>query len=627
MAKSTKIQIAKDLNVTPEQHKKLLTHVMARMELSKELRDKQAEKFETIDKSIYGYLILDEDDEKRKADNEKGYGIKPTDAALPLTLTSLDEATTFLLEVIQNDGGLYSAIAPKDKQPVAKAFTGVMNENAIKFKHISHISRFLFDSLKYNFSGLIPAWHQVNGNKVTNNQSGTAPTIESQIVYEGNKLTVMDVYNFFYDSSVEPINLAAEGEYFATVELSTTFRLRKQALEGSLFNIQEPNLDSTTRVQYYKSRPAIRSTQDISSKHDFVSILSQTEAKESVSGNEIITMFVWLNPKKLGLSLDDEFQIWRIKVLNSAHIVHAEHMNNAHGMLPVGISMPWDDGFTHNTKSYAELLAPFQTFASFQLNILTKSHRKGLYGLLFYNKNVVDLNDNYDPVAGKIPVNAPPDADLNKALRFFNDTPETNTHLNNISAMSDLMQKILPTDILRQVAGLERATQYQSAATVQGANRRNLKIARTIYDQALSTINSMQMYNILQYQRAAELLTPAGELTEINPADFRDAKLEFEISEGLQGLDKLSMVMSIKEVLNSILQSQHASEQLDTVEIINYWTSMLGDQTDFSQFKFKSEIDKLPPEQKDLAFQLLQRFMQQQEAAGGGEATAPGAAP
>lgn len=617
--KAEKFQVAKDITLSKTNHEKLLNHVMERMELAKDLRDRQAEKFAVIDKAVYGYLVLEEGDQKRENDNEKGYGIKPVEASLPLTLTSLDEATTFLLEVIQNDAGLYSAIAAREEHAVATAFSAVMNENAMQFSHITEVSKFLFDALKYNFSGLIPSWHRVHGNKITNNQAKTAPDINAQIVYAGNKLDVVDVYNFFYDSSVSPIKLASEGEFFATCETATMFRLKKRTLEKELFNTEGAMSPAETFTHYYRARPAIRANKNTNENTDFVSMLSQGAAKESVPNNEVIQMLIWINPKQFGLSNDDTFEIWRLRVLNSTRVVYAEKMNNAHGMLPIGISMPWEDGFTHDTKSYAELLNAFQTFASFQMNVMSKSHRKALYGLLFYNKNVVDLDDNYDPTGGKIPVNAPPDADLTKALRFVNDTPDTGVMLNNISAMADMMQKVLPTDILRQVAGLERATQYQSAATVQGANRRNLKIARIIYDQGLNVVNRMQMYNILQYQQVAKLITPDGYLIEINPAEFRDTQLEFQISEGLQGLDKLSMIMSIKEVLNSILQSQQASQQLDVTAIINYWTSMLGDRTDFSQFKFKSEIDKLPPEQKDLAFQLLQTAMQEQQ---GGDQTA-----
>jgi len=51
---------------------------------------------------------------------------------------------------------------------------------------------------------------------------------------------------------------------------------------------------------------------------------------------------------------------------------------------------------------------------------------------------------------------------------------------------------------------------------------------------------------------------------------------------------------------------------------LDHLTSLMGDKTDLSQFKIRSEIDQLPPDQKKLAFQLLQQFLQQQQGGGQG---------
>ena len=607
-----KIQVDESIFLTEAQHKKLLQHIVEKLEFSRPVRDSQATKFERIDRATYGYMVLDENDTKRERDNQKGYGVKPTDQILPLTLTQLDEAVTFLLEVLSTDTGLYGAIAPKDKQPVANAFSSLMNEHAARFKHKKELSKFLFDALKYNFAALVPEWKKLTGNKLINTEAGNV-AIEENIVYEGNNLRESDPYNFFYDISIDPINLSAEGEFFATAEVHTEFKVRKMEADKEIYSISSFIDDETYTVKYFKAKPTIRSSDKTNSDNSFVSLLSSGQQTTSAKAIEKITMYIWLAEKDWGLGVEEKMSIFRLTLMNAKHIVRVQKLNNAHGMLPVGITMPWDDGFKENTKSYAEILNPFQTFASAQMNIHTKANRRALFNVTFYNKNVVDLADNYDPVAGKVPVNAAPDTDLNKAIKVLSDSPDTNNTINDIGSMIDLMQKILPTDILRQVAGLERATQYQSAATVQGANRRNLKIARIIEDQGFSVVKTIQMFNIFQYQKSVEVLTPEGELIEIEVKSFRDTKLEFAISDGLKGLDKLSMIMNIKEVLNSVLQSQHANQQIDVVAIINYWTSLLGDKTDFSQFKFKSEMDKLPPEMRDIAFQLFQQFIQTDE--------------
>ena len=616
--KNIKFKVDTDLTLSEKNHTALVKHLKEKLEFGKQMRDTQADKFEIIDRKIYGYLVLDDDDEKRERDNQKGYGVKPTDTVLPLTLVQIDDAITFLIEVLGVDNDLYGAIAPKDKQHIAVGFSSLMNEHASKFSHIIQLNKFLLDAFKYNFGGIIPEWEQMYGNKIKNG-IGTGIETEYDIVYEGNKLTAIDPYNFFYDVSVNATMLQNEGEFFATCDVYTAFKIRKMEADKKIFDIDKFIDNKNYNISYYREKPVIRADRNSNNSTSWLSMLSAGESKMSTKGVELIKFYIWLSPKDFGLGTETTQNIYRVILAEGKFIVRLQKMNNAHGLLPIGITMPWEDGFKEETKSYAELLLPLQTFASSQMNVHQKANRRALYGLTFYNKNVLNLADNYDPVAGKVASNAPIETDLRKSLVQINDSPDTANTMRDIGDSMELMQQILPTDILKQVAGLERATQYQAASTVQGANRRNLKIAKIINGQGFSPIKHIQMYNILQYQQSMEILTPQGELTFVNVQDFRDTKMEFSISEGLKGIDKLSMIINIKEVLNSILQSQQANQQINVVEVINYWTSMLGDKTDFSQFQFKSEIDKLPPELKDLAFQLLQQAQAAQKEGTGNE--------
>lgn len=616
---SKTVQVDENIFLSENKETDLVDHLKSLLEVSKEVHDSQIQKFEEIDKKVYGYLVLEEDDQKREEDNKRGFGIKPTDTVLPLTQVQMDEAVTYFLEVLSTDDGLYGARAEVAKQQVANGFAALMNEHATKFGHERELNKFLFNLMKYNIGGLIPEWREIRGNKIENaNEAKTTPAIrENQVLYAGNKLECADMYNLWYDISCNPTELAQEGEYFAICKVFSPFKVQMMANNKQIYGIDRFIDNGIYTITYYKTKPKIRTDNGISVDDSWVNMLSrttQTKNAQSRTAVEFMKFYVWLDPSKFGLENSEKMSIWRITLANNKYIARAEKMNNAHGMLPIGIGMPWEDDFREATKSYGELLIPFQTFASYQMNIHQKANRKALYGLTFYNKNVVDLDEKFDPVAGKIPVNAPPDSDLKKAIVQFRDTPDTQNTLKDIATVVDLMQQILPTDIMRQVAGLDRATQYQTAATVQGSNRRNLKITKIIDSQAMTTVKNIQMYNIYQYQQSMDILDPQGQIIQINPGQLRDTRIEFTISDGLRGLDRLSMVMNIKEVLNSILQSQQASQQIDVTKVINYWTSLLGDRTDFSQFKFQSAIDALPPEQRDIAFQLLQQAMQQQES-------------
>jgi len=196
--------------------------------------------------------------------------------------------------------------------------------------------------------------------------------------------------------------------------------------------------------------------------------------------------------------------------------------------------------------------------------------------------------------------------------------------------MDTLMQKILPTDMLKQVTDLQRATKYQAAATVQGANRRNLKIAQILESQAFALGSTIQVYNIMQYQKAVNIFDQQGNIVEIDPAQLRDEDVHIVAGAGLRGLDKMIIAESLTEILQFLVQSPQAAAEADIMEIINYITSLIGDYTDFNQFKFKNEFDKLTPEQKQMAFQLLQQSTNAQANAQGtaqGNAIAAAAQP
>lgn len=607
-------QVDTNIKITKKQHDDLWSYLKSKLDDQRTFHDAQVKKFTGIDKKVYGYLVLDEDDKKREQDNKKGYGVKPTDTIMPLVLTQLDEAVTYCMEVLATDTGLYGAIAEKTKQPIATAFAALMNEQADKFSHERAFNMFLFNSMKYNFGPVGVDWLVIKGNKLGNTEAGQ-PNVQTDQVYSGNKLSAIDPYNLWYDLTVSPTDLASEGEFFAKVEIKSPFKARKMLADEELFNIKDILDNSQYTIEYYNPRPVIRTgDDDTTSGNDWLNILGGVGATTiTEKAIEFITFYSWIDVKKYGLDTSEKMKICRITIVNGERISRIQVMNNAHAMLPIGIAMPLEDGFKEATKSFGEMLIPFQTFASAQLNIHTKASRKALYGNLFYNKSVIDLGDEYDPTASKIAVNAPPETDMRKAFYQNFDAPGTDNTMRDIEAVAALMQKVLPTEILKQVAGLDRATQYQAAATVQGGNRRNLKMAKIINDQVMSQIKRIQMYNIYQYQETLEILTPEGELTQVNPTEFRDTRIEFTISDGLRGLDRLSIAMSIKEVLNSILQSQHASQSIDVVEVINYWTSLLGDKTSFSQFRFENEFDKLTPEQKQIAFQLLQQAAAAQE--------------
>ena len=638
MRKKSSMQLNKEgLKISAEQHEQLVMYIKRLLDLGSSVRDIQIQKFQEIDREVYGYLVLDEDDAKRESDNKRGFGVKPVDVKLPLTLVRLEEAVTYMLMVLAPDEGIYSAIAPSEQQKVAKAFTRLMNEHAQYFGHYRNLGMFLFDSLKYNFGGLLTEWQEIYGNLIgTDQNTGAVNILREQLVQTGNELTAMDPYNVIYDPAVDPMKCYREGEFCSYTELRRGFWIERAGNRGDYFNVEEALSQTSGGFGggYFRNRPIINAQDYATTAEnqghtslrniDYYALLGMgagTSYKEA-EVHEINYVWMQLYPTKWGLGPSKDLQVWRFTLVNGTQIVEAVPMSNAHGNLPMVISMPAEDGFVWQTKSWAEHLTPFNKFASQQLNVHQRASRKALYGMLFYDSALFpDLDsDNIDLLAGKIPfTGAAQDVDIRKRVLQLQDAPNTDRTMETIDALDNLMEKVLPTQMAPQVASLERATQYQAAATVQSANRRNLKLAKIIDSQAMTPCRHMQMYNILQYQESVDVITDEGELLTANPREFRDAKLQFNISDGLRGLDKLTLILHIKEALNAVVQSQQAIAQIDIVKLLDYWTSLIGDNTDFSQFRIKSPLDTLSPDEKNVAFQLFQ-----QATAGANPGAGPG---
>lgn len=626
LGKSKNVKLG-DITLSEKQHDKLVTHIVDRLTEANEVRGPFVDRLHQIDIELSGFMKLDEDDKKRQRDNLKGLGPKTTDVNLQMVMTQLDEAVTYLLSVLVPDEGMYGAIAAADKQDVANGFSNLLNYQGLNFKHYKNYARGFLSQLKYNLGGWDCEWKTVHGNRITSNSDGSVG-VKNEVVLQGNAIKALDMYNFIWDVSVaDVVDVPSEGEFFATVHMYNSFKLQKMASEKEIFSIDR-FIDQQKETMFYREKPIVHDISVNTGGTNWVSMLSGGDSKSLMPGFEMIHCPIWINPKEFGLSKEDEMQIWRITIVNSKYIVAATHLTNAHGMLPLALAMPMEDDLGLQTRGFGEILTPLQRFISGQFNIKQRADKKSLHGLVIYDSNVIPLLDGADLEGGKVPAKpVGQDKDLRRSIISFNDAPNTTGIIRDIEGANSLMQKMLPTDMAGQVASLERATQYQAAATVQGSNRRNHKIAKVVYDQSLTGLRFMMMYNVFQFQEEMEILdNDTGELLKVNPSEFRDTKIEFAISDGLKGIDRLHVSESLKEVINMMLQSQVASDQADIMAIIDYWLNIVGDKTDFMQFKFKSEIDKLPKELRDQAFALLQQAMAEQQAAEGGQAPAtPGA--
>lgn len=605
-------------------HGKLLEYIGDRVTFSAGVRDVFVARLHNIDRELAGFQQLNYSDRKREQDNKRGFGPKPISVNLQLAQMQIDEETTYLLNVFAPDSGIYKAISTKDKQDIANGFALALNQHASKFNHFRHMSKGFNSQLKYNIGGWTTEWREVKGTKLGNKAKTVLSMEKDQTLYSGNALEHLDMYNFGWDISVNPVDLAMYGEFFYTPDLVRAFQLKQMEARGELHGVARMLADRGKGLSnvglLYKDKPIIRGDNDAQGRRGNNQWSNTFERAGYLVGKGEVTdaweptaYVMWINPSEFGLSADNEMQIWKFRIVNSRYLGYAERLNNAHGMLPVGVAMPADDEMGIETKSHGEMLLPLQRFASFLLNLHQQSSRKSLHGVKIYNPTVVDLNQMYkddgDAVAGLIAANPSNyDYDLNRAVKELRDAPDTQWTMRDFGAVMEIMQRFLPTDMLRQVADLERATLYQAAATVQSGNRRSLKIAKTINDQAMNVIRYQMMYNTYQYQQAISIIDPrSGQEVQIDPSQFRESNIEFDISDGLKSIDKLLTLNVIMDVIKTLVQTPDVNQEIDVIGLLDHFTSQYGDKTDLTQFRRKT-----PPPSADATQQENQQALNAQ---------------
>lgn len=618
VATPKRIQLSKTIFISEKQHQDLLVFLQERLRAASEFRNPLVDKFVEIDKDVSGFIVPSKEDRVRIRDNMLGKAPKMVDENIQFALMQMDEAVTFMLGVIVATPGMYQAITIADKQKIANGFASVMNDHARQFKHYRALAKALLDMFKFNLGGHLIDWFTEKGPKIKGNTpTGDANISLDEYLRVGNRLTPIDPYNFLWDPSVSPIDIGTDGEFFAMIDTIRPFKLRQQESAGEMFQLDRIGTNQTQMNRYYRQKPMLQNYySQAGGRTDWDSYWTGKWGNDTTFDPEALeraAIYTWIVPSDYGLSSSAKPQIWKFDLINDAYVMAARQQISVHNRLPVAIGQPNEDGLKLQSRTFAEMLLPFQRFATAQLNMHQKAMRKRLYGITIYNRRVIPLLENEMLEGGKIAANptGTGEVNLNNQIIQLNDAPETTKTMEDVAGVLGLMQKMLPSTQANQVADLDRATRYQAAALIQATNRRNQKLAKLIDDQCLDDTRRMMMLNVMQFQPAVEVVDDAtGSIIQINPAEFREIKIEFAIADGMRGLDKLLITDSLREVINMLLQSQVVNN-FDIAGIINYYLEMQGDKLDFMQFKYKSEMDKLPPKMRDMAFQLLQSQLQQ----------------
>lgn len=577
-------------------HQTLLDYLQPRLVQGKQARDNRLARMVRIDKSVAGWMKLDDDDRERALKQEREGIPQAVTMNLPLTFVHLDDMMTYFAQTFApNRGMFYQQGSPNEVAPSQQIVT-LMNNHAIYSGYFRQILLTTWATLKYNLGGFTGYWSQDLGTKLAKG-TNDEDIAEDTIIWQGNRLDALDMYNTFWDPSVEPARIHIDGEWAARAMLCSHFHLQKKCLQGLYYNCEDElaNDSGMGSNVYYRSPPVEANFASGAEGSDWVSILNETPEYGKNQGFELTEITIRLNPIQLNLiaatkanARRNRYEVWRFTLLNNRKVIDATPMNNIHNFIPYFFGIINDDNMASTQKSVAEIIKPLQDFASFLLNTHVKATRKNIWGLTVYDPTVVDLKTLPDgEVAGRVP-SKPTGAGkrLEDAIWEHKGSLDTKQTMQDLEATMGIIAQFFPTQSLpSQIASIDRAVDSQVAAVQQGANRRMQKGARLLDDTLFRPMRFAFYYNIIQYQPDGAMVSDFyGKPVQIDLKALRETDLPFIIGQGLKAIDRQAAASQLQNIIFALVQNPATAERVDFMGIIDYWTSMIDIDIDMKQF-------------------------------------------
>jgi hypothetical protein len=658
------VRLGQDLTISTTKHNELLQALMYMLAPHARVRRARLERYDQISRDLAGYLKNDGVEKIHQQMYEKGKTNVIHDQRYPIADGHIDDIVTHVMQILFPARQMYGATQTRpSEENAATSFVNLMNIHADQFGHYTQFGRMLYDAIAFNESGLMVEWSNVYG-YLANRTDQFGNTGATGTIYSGNKLKTCDLYNSIWDYTANPDMYASEAEFYASIETANVYKLRKMVLNNEIFgstkmlsNLRKFDYTSGSAVLesegsfynnysnmfginnysgtssclgLYHRRPNVRTKiyskpQQETSGFNLESYIGSGESQDPdessmMHPNEILTIKARIVPSDYGLSDMQELQIWNFVIINGTHIVLANEDSTAHGLLPVTRIVPKRELGINTTKSVAEKLIPFQDQMSSTMNLYTQGMQKtNNNGLIFYDSKAIQLDQMQRPSHGYVPVDRSTDnpaaqvQPIGNFIANVHQRPEINTSIQDIAQVKSMMQDVMPTEMTKQLADLNRATTHQSQSYTNSASRKIFKLARDISATGIAPIMYMMTKNVIEFAEPMMIQDETGKEMQIDPKQFRDTGVQLQASDGLRGIDTIAISQSISSIIQYVLQSPSANQQLDVVKLIEYLLHTQGATFNIEDFKFKNPFDSLDGTQKQLAYQLLQQAVQSQQ--------------
>lgn len=551
------------------------------------------EQMRAIDLQYMREVDLSAEHAKAATANARGDQTKFQNITVPVVMPQVESAVTYQSSVFLQGYPIFGITSNPQTIDEAVQMETVVADQATRGGWVGEFIKFFRDGFKYNICACEVSWErQVTAALETDLNFSPKEAKPKEVIWEGNVIKRLNMYNTFWDMRCEPHEVHTKGEFAGYTEQMSRIALKQfiQELPDKIIQNVVPALESTNPTNDYYIPDLNANALDTGNnpRYDFnwLAWANMVDTGNKIAYKdmyEVTRIYAKILPSDFGLRVPSPNtpQIWKFIVINNSVLLHAERQTNAHGWLPIIFAQPNDDGLALQTKSLATNAIPFQQITSAMWNAGIAARRRAISDRGLYDPSRVDrAHINSDNPAAKIPVKpaayGKPLSEAYYPIPFRDD--QSAVMMQETEGVLKMANLVSGQNQARQGQFVKGNKTLHEFDTVMGnANGRDQLCSMLLEAQFFTPAKTILKINILQYQGGVSLFNrERQEIVNIEPVKLRKAVMDFKVTDGLTPADKIVNADSLKIAMQMIGTSQVLQQQYNVGPLFSYFLKTQG---------------------------------------------------
>lgn len=577
---------------------------------------------EEIDKQYQREKNWTEAQLRARIANRVGDAHKFQDVTVPIVMPQVEACMTYLTNVFLTGYPIFGVSSNPANEATALMMETIIAENSITAGWVPEIMRFFRDGLKYNLHCLEVTWDKKTVWGIETDVGKPNSASPKKVLWNGNSIKRVDLYNAFWDYRCHPFEIADFGEFAGYTRLYS--RARMKQFINDLNGDSEPGIPSNISPETIRralEAPVVQTNPLSSGIYPFTYYQPIINPFPTLSPANSLMNFdwhAWATDSRqstidyrdaytvttlYGRILPDDFgfrkipgpntpQVWKFIIINGAVVLLAERQSNAHSKIPMFFGQPLSDGLDYQTKSFAQNVVPMQEVSSALWSGFMASKRRLVTDRVLFDPSRIRASDINSPnPSAKIPVR--PSAygkPLAEAVYQFPYRDEQSatfiTAARETVNFANMINNQNPAQQGQFVKGNKTKEEYDD---VMGhGNGSNQMMAINIEGQVFTPIKEVLKLNMLQFQKDGVIYN-SGKKTavSVDQQTLRQTAVQFKVSDGIIPEEKLMDTDEFQTFLQILGSAPQVAAGYNIPPLLNYLMQLKG--ADISPFAKSQE--------------------------------------